>query len=126
MTKLKEIYKCEICGNIIGVIHEGKGELVCCNQPMKLLVEQSEGEYAEKHAPVIEKNKEGVKIKVGNIEHPMESDHYIEWVEISTDRGFSKKFLKPGQKPEEKFPVKEKIKKARMYCNVHGLWKNKS
>jgi superoxide reductase len=125
MTQLKEVYKCEICGNIIEVIHTGIGELVCCNKPMILQKEQSEGEYAEKHAPVIEKDSEGVIVKVGSVEHPMEEKHYIEWIEISTDKGASKKFLKPGEKPQASFPVKAEIKKARMYCNIHGLWRNK-
>lgn len=125
MTKQKEIYKCEVCGNIVEVLHEGAGQLVCCGQPMKLIEEQFEGEYAEKHAPVIEKNEEGVLVKVGAIEHPMEPEHYIEWVEISTEKGSSKKFLKPGEKPEAVFPVKAENIKARMYCNIHGLWKSK-
>ena len=125
MTQLKEVYKCEICGNIIEVIHTGKGKLVCCEKPMTHLQEQNQGEYAEKHSPVIEKNSKGVIVKVGSVEHPMEEKHYIEWIEISTDKGYSRKFLKPGEKPQESFPVKAEIKKARMYCNIHGLWTNK-
>lgn len=126
MTELKEIYKCEICGNITEIIHSGNGKLICCNKEMILLQEQNEGEYAGKHSPVIEKDSEGVNVKVGNIEHPMEEKHYIEWIEISTDKGYSRKFLNPREKPEAKFPVKTEIKKARMYCNIHGLWINKS
>ena len=124
MTQKFEIYKCEVCGNIAEVLHEGAGELVCCGQPMKLQKENSKGEYAGKHAPVIEKNAEGVLVKVGAVEHPMEQKHYIEWIEIFTDKGRSKKFLKPGDKPEAVFPVKAKNIQARMYCNVHGLWTN--
>lgn len=122
MTKLKQIYKCNVCGNIIEVIHEAKGQLVCCEQSMELKKEQNTGEYAEKHAPVIEKNKEGVSVNIGKINHPMEEEHYIEWIEISTDKSYSRKFLKPGNKPHANFPVKSDIKKARMYCNIHGLW----
>lgn len=122
MTKQKEIYKCEVCGNIVEVLHKGVGTLVCCNQDMKLMKEQSKGEYAEKHAPVIKKNEEGVEINIGKLDHPMEEDHYIEWIEISTDKGSSKKFLKPGKKPNVKFPVKKDVN-TRMYCNLHGLWK---
>jgi len=127
MTNLKEIYKCEVCGNIVELIHTGIGSLVCCNKPMVLKKEQSKGEYAEKHAPVIEKNKQGVIVKIGKVAHPMEKEHYIEWVEIigENKKDYSRKFLKPGQKPEVKFPVKADIKKARMYCNIHGLWTNK-
>ena len=124
-TKKREIYKCEICGNIIEILHEGIGQLVCCEQTMKLMQENDKGEYADKHMPVIEKNNEGVKVKIGAVEHPMEEKHYIEWIEILTEKGSSKKFLRPGEKPEEVFPVKTKITKSRMYCNVHGLWKNK-
>ena len=125
MAEQREVYKCEVCGNIVEVLHTGQGVLVCCGKNMDLMKEQSKGEYAEKHAPVIEKNKDGVKIKVGAIEHPMEEKHYIEWIEIYTKKGFSKKFLKPGEKPEVLFPINGKMDGARMFCNIHGLWKNK-
>lgn len=127
MTKRNQIWKCEICGNIIEILHEGADSLVCCNQPMILQKENSEGEYAEKHAPVVEKNEEGVEVKIGNIPHPMEPEHYIEWIEISTENANSKKFLNPEIDKEAKknFPIKKQIKKARMYCNKHGLWVSK-
>ena len=125
MTKLKQIYKCEICGNIVEVLHDGVGTLVCCEQNMKLMLENADDSASkEKHIPVIEKDKEGVIIKVGSIPHPMEEKHYIEWIEISTDNGESKKFLTPGMNPESKFPIKAKAVKARAYCNIHGLWKS--
>lgn len=124
MTHLKEIYKCEICGNIVEILHEGKGELVCCNQPMKLLKENIVDAATEKHIPIITKNEQGVAVKVGSVDHPMTEEHNIEWIEISTDEGESKKFLKPGEKPEKLFPVKEKNVKSRAYCNIHGLWKS--
>ena len=124
MTNKLEIYKCEICGNIIEVVHAGKGELVCCGKPMVLQKENSKGEYGKKHAPVITKNKENVEIKIGSVPHPMESDHYIEWIQIQTDKGESKKFLNPEKDKvaETNFPVKKPLKKSRMYCNKHGLW----
>ena len=124
MTNKSEIYRCEICGNIVEVLHEGAGTLVCCGQKMTLQSEKIEDEGNEKHKPVIEKNEEGVEIKVGSIPHPMETEHFIEWIEISTEKGESKKFLKPNEKPEAKFPVKTENIFARAYCNVHGLWKN--
>ena len=120
MTEKNQIWKCEICGNIIEVLHNGADALVCCGEPMKLKEETNEGEYAEKHAPVIE----GDKVKIGSIEHPMEQEHYIEWIEATGENGeISKVFLKPGIKPEAEFCFKPKS--ARMYCNIHGLWKNK-
>ncbi len=124
MAQKFEIYKCEVCGNIIEDLHEGIGELVCCGQPMKLIEEKIQEEGNEKHKPVIEKGEQGVVVKVGSIPHPMEEEHYIEWIEISTDKGESKKFLKPGEPPEIMFPVKVENIKARAYCNVHGLWKS--
>lgn len=122
MTSKKEIYKCEVCGNIVEVLHEGVGTLVCCGKPMVLQKEKTKDEGKEKHVPVVKRNEEGVEIKIGSIPHPMTEEHYIEWIEISTDKGESKKFLKPGESPEAKFPVKNKVK-TREYCNIHGLWK---
>jgi superoxide reductase len=124
MTQKKEVYKCEICGNIIEVLHNGVGTLVCCGQPMKLMLEKTQEEGNEKHIPVIQENEEGVNVKVSSVEHPMTKEHYIEWIEISTEKGESKKFLTPEDKPEANFPVKNKNIKAREYCNIHGLWKN--
>ena len=124
MAKLKEIYKCEICGNIVEILHAGSGTLVCCNQDMILQNEKIQEQRNEKHIPIIEKNEKGVLIKVSSISHPMDEDHYIEWIEISTEKGESKKFLKPGEKPEAVFPVKSDDIKSRAYCNIHGLWKS--
>ena len=120
MTKRKEIYKCEVCGNIVEIIHESGGTLVCCGQPMKLLKENSVDASQEKHVPIIEGN----KVKVGSVEHPMTEEHYIEWIEAASEDGqVAKVFLKPGQKPEATFCFKPVS--AREYCNLHGLWKSK-
>ena len=123
MTELNEIYKCNVCGNIVQVIHSGAGELVCCGQPMELLKEKTEDEGMEKHVPVIEKTENGVKVKVGSVEHPMEENHFIEWIEVIADGSSYRKFLKPGEKPEAEFEVSAESITAREYCNVHGLWK---
>lgn len=125
MTKLNQVYKCEICGNIVEVIHEGTGQLVCCGQPMTLLKEKIKEELKEKHLPVIKENEKGVEILIGIVEHPMEENHFIEWIEISTDKGSSKKFLKPGEKPRAQFFIKSKKIEVRAYCNIHGLWSSK-
>jgi len=124
MTKKLQIYKCEICGNIVEVLHEGVGQLVCCGQTMKLLEEKTEEQGKEKHLPVIEKIDSGIKVKVSSVPHPMEEKHYIEWIEIHTEKGTFRKFLKPGNNPEEEFEIKDNILKVREYCNVHGLWKS--
>jgi superoxide reductase len=123
MTARLQLYKCEICGNIVEVLHEGAGELVCCGKPMKLLVENTTDASREKHVPVIEKTATGVKVKVGSAPHPMEEKHYIEWVQIMADGKSYRQFLSPGQAPEATFDVKAAAITAREYCNVHGLWK---
>ncbi len=124
MTEMLQIYKCEICGNIVEVLHSGVGQLVCCNQPMKLLEEKTEEEGREKHLPVIEKGEEGIKVKVGSVKHPMEENHYIEWIEVIADGKVYRKFLKPGNEPEAEFKISAEKAEAREYCNVHGLWKS--
>ncbi len=123
MTQQKEIYKCMICGNIVEVLHDGVGELVCCGEPMKLFKENTVDAAKEKHVPVVEKTKNGVKVSVGSVAHPMEEKHYIEWIQIIADNISYRKFLKPGDKPEAEFPVHATKISAREYCNLHGLWK---
>ena len=125
MAKTMEIYKCEICGNIVEVLHGGGGELVCCGQPMKLFAENTVDAAKEKHVPVIEKISGGVMVKIGSVAHPMEEKHYIEWIEIIADGKVYRQFLKPGQKPEATFQVKADNIQAREYCNLHGLWSAK-
>jgi len=123
MTKVGEIYRCNICGNIVELLHPGAGELVCCEEPMELLKEKTEDAGNEKHVPVIEKTKKGIKVKVGSIPHPMEEKHYIEWIEIIADGISYRKFLKQGEKPEAEFGIRAEKIEAREYCNVHGLWR---
>ncbi len=123
MTKRLQIYKCEICGNIVEMIHEGKGELVCCGQPMKLYEENTVDASKEKHVPVVEKVQGGFKVKVGSAPHPMEEKHYIEWIEVIVDGKAYRQFLKPGDAPEAVFLIDAPTITAREYCNLHGLWK---
>jgi len=124
MTALRQIYKCNICGNIVEVLHTGKGELVCCGQPMELLQEKTSDVGMEKHVPVIEATERGIKVKVGDVPHPMEEQHYIEWIQVITDSESCRKLLKPGDKPEADFDIKSQTLVAREHCNVHGLWKS--
>ena len=123
MTERLQIYKCEVCGNIVEVLHEGQGELVCCGQPMKLFIENTVDAAREKHVPVVEKTASGFTVKVGSVAHPMEKEHYIEWIEIIADGAAYRQFLQPGGAPEATFEVKADKITAREYCNLHGLWK---
>lgn len=124
MTERLQIYKCEICGNVVEVLHTGKGELVCCGQPMKLYRENTVDAALEKHVPVIEKTDTGFKVRVGSVPHPMIDEHYIEWIELIVDGISYRKFLNPGDKPEAEFCIKADNVTAREYCNIHGLWKS--
>jgi superoxide reductase len=123
MAARLEIYKCAICGNIVEVLDGGKGQLVCCGQPMENLTEKTADQGKEKHVPVIEKTADGVKVAVGSIPHPMEEKHYIEWIEIIADGRTYRKYLKPGDAPQAVFCIKADKITAREHCNVHGLWK---
>ena len=123
MAERLEVYKCELCGNIVEVLHGGEGELVCCGETMKKLVENTVDAAKEKHVPVIEKIDGGVKVKVGDVAHPMEEKHYIEWIEIIADGKADRQFLNPGDAPEAEFAVASEKVTAREYCNLHGLWK---
>ena len=125
MTKLKEIYKCKVCGNIVEVVHAGVGELVCCGEPMEKLAEQTKDSSVEKHVPYIEKTNEGFVVKIGqNEQHPMIEKHYIEWIELIADGTTYRKFLSPGDEPKAVFCIEAKNVWAREYCNVHSLWKS--
>jgi superoxide reductase len=123
MAEKLQVYKCDICGNIVEVLHGGGGELVCCGQPMKLMTENTVDAAKEKHVPVVEKVDGGFKVKVGDVAHPMEEKHYIEWVELIADGKAYRQFLNPGDAPEAFFSLAADQVTAREYCNLHGLWK---
>lgn len=124
MAETKQIYKCEECGDMIEVIKEGCGNYSCHGQPMKLLVENTTDAAKEKHVPVIEKIEGGFKVKIGSVAHPMEEKHYIEWIEITDERGrVYRQHLGPGQAPEALFNIDSGKVVAREHCNIHGLWK---
>jgi len=123
MTEKLQVYKCQMCGNIVSMLHSGDGALVCCGEPMKLILENTVDAAKEKHVPVIEKTAAGFKIMVGSVAHPMEQSHYIEWIEVIADGKSYRQFLNPGEAPEATFAIEAKNVVAREYCNLHGLWK---
>jgi superoxide reductase len=124
MAARLEIYKCEKCGNIVEVLHDGVGELVCCGEPMKRLVENTVDAAREKHVPVIEKIPGGYKVKIGSVAHPMVPEHYIEWIQLIAGDKAYRKFLKPGDAPEAEFKIDAEQVTAREFCNIHLLWKS--
>lgn len=122
MTEVKQVYKCSICGNIVEVVHAGAGELVCCGQPMSQQAANTVDAAQEKHVPVIVKTEKGYKVKIGSVPHPMETSHFIEWIELIADGKILRQELKPGDQPEAEFCIEASDVQAREYCNLHGLW----
>lgn len=123
MTNRSEVYKCDVCGNIVEILHSGAGQLICCGQPMRVCRENFVDASKEKHVPVVARIPDGVKVVVGSIAHPMEEGHFIEWIEILIDGKDYRQFLRPGDIPEAIFPINAVTVTAREYCNLHGLWK---
>jgi superoxide reductase len=122
MTQKNQVYKCPLCGNIVEVLHTGAGELVCCGQPMDLMVENTVDAAKEKHVPVVEKTDNGFKVSVGSVPHPMDEKHWIEWIELHAGGKVYRQDLAPGDAPEAVFCVDAADVSARAYCNLHGLW----
>lgn len=124
MAEKLQVYKCELCGNIVEVLHGGAGTLVCCGEEMKLYAENTVDAAKEKHVPSLEITNSGIKVSVGSVLHPMDEKHYIEFVELVTeDRSFTH-FFKPGDTPVFTFEKVDGAFTVRAYCNLHGLWKN--
>lgn len=123
MAKVLEVYKCNVCGNIVELFISGGGPLACCGEDMVLMTENTVDASKEKHVPVIEKGDGKVTVKVGAVPHPMEDNHFIQWIEIIDGDKIYRKMLKPGEAPEATFCVKSDKVVAREYCNLHGQWK---
>ena len=126
MAKSLEVYKCELCGNIVEVIHAGGGSLSCCGQEMKLLSENTVEAAKEKHVPVIVVADGVVTVTIGSVAHPMEEKHYIELIELIADGKAYRQFLNPGDAPVATFNVTAAELTARELCNLHGVWSAQS
>jgi len=118
-----QVYKCGVCGNIVEVVHAGGGTLVCCGRPMNLLAENTTDAAKEKHVPVVENTDDGIKVRVGEVPHPMQEKHFIEWIELIADGRVCRRVLKPGDPPEAVFQTQGDQFAVRAFCNLHGLWK---
>jgi len=124
MTRKNGVYKCNMCGNIVELLHAGAGKLVCCGQPMELLEENTVDAAKEKHVPVVEKTLDGYKVSVGSVAHPMSEEHLIEFIELLADGTVYRRQLQAGDEPVASFCIKAEEVSARAYCNLHGLWKS--
>ena len=119
-----KFYICPHCGNIVEMVHDAGVNPLCCGQKMKELVPGSADASAEKHVPAVKVQDGIVEVNVGSVDHPMVDVHWIEWVELVSDRGIQRKYLNPGEAPNVKFILDdEKPLAVYAYCNLHGLWK---
>ncbi|MBN2651446.1 MAG: desulfoferrodoxin [Spirochaetales bacterium] len=122
----KKVFMCKHCGNVVELMYDGKGQLICCGEPMILRASQTADPAGQKHVPLIEKVDGGYKVTVGSTLHPMEAEHYIMFIELDVDGVTSRKDLQPGDQPVAVFNVAHgKDVAAREYCNVHGMWRDK-
>lgn len=124
MTEIFQVYKCDSCGNIVEMLHGGQGQMICCGKAMRKLAENTVDASLEKHVPVVSSIGECIEVKVGSVAHPMEKEHYIEWIEAIKDgKIIFRQYLNPGDAPEAKFKTDMKGLVVREFCNLHGLWK---
>ncbi|MFZ5975805.1 MAG: desulfoferrodoxin [Bacillota bacterium] len=123
MAYEKKFFRCNVCGNIVGLIHEGGGELVCCGQPMELLVANTTDASKEKHVPAATREGTKLTVQVGSMPHPMLPEHYIQWIAVSQDNRMQRVSLNPGDAPAAEFIIAEGPAIVYEYCNLHGLWK---
>lgn len=118
------IFMCKECKCIISILREGTCIPRCCGEEMTELKANTVDAAFEKHVPVIDVSKNTVVVTCGEVLHPMEEKHYIEFMILETNKGYQIKYLKPGEEPTCIFTKTddEKIISAYAYCNLHGLW----
>ncbi len=121
----RKFFRCEICGNLVGMIHASGVPMVCCGQPMTELTANTTDAAVEKHVPVVTVEGNRVVVEIGEVAHPMLPEHYIQWIYLKTEMGGQRKELKPGDTPCAEFLLAEgdKVLTVFEYCNLHGLWK---
>lgn len=117
-----DFYECEICGNIVELIKNGGGQLVCCGQPMNRMDANTVDASKEKHVPVAIRKDGKIEVQVGSVLHPMSEEHYIEWIAVATTDGIERIQLLPGDEPRAVFSDRRNAT-VYAYCNLHGLWK---
>jgi len=124
MAERFQVYKCDSCGNIVEILYGSNQQVNCCGKPMRRLLENVVDASVEKHVPVVKESNDEIEVKVGSVPHPMEKEHYIEWIEAIKDgKVLFRQYLSPGEAPEAKFRTNAKGVVVRELCNLHGLWK---
>ena len=122
--KKTKFYICQVCRNILEMVYDTDIKPFCCGEEMQELIPNTVEASGEKHIPAVTVQDGMVEVNVGSVNHPMEEVHWIEWVQLVTEHGSQRKYLKPGQAPNVKFYLgEEKPLAVYAYCNLHGLWK---
>lgn len=118
-------YRCPHCGKIVAIVKESGVPIVCCGEVMEEIKPGTADAAAEKHVPVYTVNGNTVHVTVGEIEHPMSAEHYIEWISVQTKEGNQRKILSPDSKPQADFALVDgdEVEAVYAYCNLHSLWK---
>lgn len=121
----QKFYICEHCGKMVALVKESGVPVMCCGQKMTEIIPGTTDAAVEKHVPVYTVENNIVHVKVGEVEHPMTPEHFIEWVSIQTNQGNQRKALKPGDQPDICFALcdGDEVEAVYAYCNLHGLWK---
>jgi len=118
-------YRCETCGQIVAIVKKTGAPIMCCGKPMKEIVPGTTDAAVEKHVPVVSVADGVVTVTVGSVAHPMQPEHFIEWIALKTKFGNQRKVLSPGDEPKACFSICEgdEVEAAYAYCNLHSLWK---
>ena len=120
-----KFYICPHCGNVVEMVKDAGVKPVCCGQKMEELIPGAVEASGEKHIPAISVENGVVSVNVGSVNHPMEDVHWIEWVQLVTEKGIQRRYLNPGEAPNVKFYLgDDKAVAVYAYCNLHGLWKS--
>lgn len=122
--KRSTFYRCPVCGNIVVKVADGAGELCCCRQPMQIIEANTSDGAHEKHVPAVTLEGDTITVNVGEVDHPMLDEHFIQWVYVVTEEGVIARCLKPGEPPRATIQLGgQKPIEVYEYCNLHGLWK---
>ena len=126
MAEVNEHYKCNSCGSIVQVVSSGEDSLSCCGEEMELLEARQLEEGGAKHIPVVTKEDDKIVVALGEVEHPMVDEHYIEFIILTVDDKQYRANLNPGDEPKAVFDINAEVDDvdAIAYCNIHGLWHN--
>lgn len=124
----QKFFRCSHCGNIIAFVKNAGVPVMCCGQKMEELVPGSVDAAQEKHLPTFTVEDNKVYVFVGEVEHPMTEEHYIEWISLQTKQGNQRKVLRPGEMPATCFNIcnGDEVEAVYAYCNLHGLWKTEN